>query len=374
MKIGLITTIDTNIGDDFIREGICHLLQEIFKGEAIEYVSINKHQPYSVYGPWHPVHLRQIADYLPVGANHVRSAIESLFVNIRSTCFDSCDLIVQCGAPVFWPNCSGNEWAGPLWHEVVGRLSSRIPVLNLAAGSCYPWGQQPRTLEPAADAEYVKAILGYCRLTTVRDTLAKSLCESVAGEAQLLPCSAFLAPNGRTAQSGEYVLINYMAGGGHDFGWELGIDPLQWETTVKQLIDLLRKRHKVAFLCHDQKEFSLSRSIAPDLPSFFPTTPAEYFDCVSKAKFAICNRMHASVAMAGMGIPSIAIGRDTRLLMVAQLGLPAHYVNDVSADLLHQETERMLDSLDSEKERLLTLQAETRQGYLSSISEALSRT
>ena len=373
MKIGLITTIDTNIGDDFIREGICHLLQEIFKGEAIEYVSINKHHPYSVYGPWHPVHLRQLADHLPVGANHARRAIESLFVHIRSTYFDSCDLIVQCGAPVFWPNCSGNEWAVPLWREVVARLSSRIPVLNLAAGSCYPWGQQPRTLEPAADAEYVKSILGYCRLTTVRDTLAKSLCESVAGEVQLLPCSALLAPYGRIAQSGEYILINYMAGGGHDFGWELGIDPLQWETTVKQLIDLLGKRHKVAFLCHDQKEFSLSRSIAPDLPSFFPTTPAEYFDCVSKAKFAICNRMHASVGMAGMGIPSIAIGRDTRLLMVAQLGLPAHYVSDVSADLLHQETERMLDSLDSEKERLLTLQTVTRQGYLSFISEALSR-
>jgi hypothetical protein len=36
MKIGLITTLHKNIGDDFIREGICCVLKEVFKGENQE--------------------------------------------------------------------------------------------------------------------------------------------------------------------------------------------------------------------------------------------------------------------------------------------------------------------------------------------------
>lgn len=373
MRIGLITTLDTNIGDDFIREGICYLLKEVFKEEQLEFVSINKHRPFTVYPSGHPIHLRDLADHLPVFNNHAKNAIETLFSKIGYSNFDNCDLIVQCGAPVFWPNCSENEWAKPLWHDIIGRLFEKIPMLNLAAGSCYPWEKQPEALEPSDDVKYIKSILGYCRLTTVRDRLARSICKSVGSEVPLVPCSAFLAARGRKAELKEsgYILINYMAGGGH-FEWEQGIDAGQWENTVKQLISNLGKRHKVAFLCHDEKEIMLAKKIAPGLPVFFPKTLMEYFDCVSNAKFGICNRMHASVGMAGMSIPSVAVCTDTRLLMVAELGLPVHYVKDVDAAILEEEVERVLKSLEAEKERLLVLQDMTRSMYLLAIRNTLS--
>jgi hypothetical protein len=53
---------------------------------------------------------------------------------------------VQCGAPVLWPNCNKCEWAEPLWYSVIGRLHKKTPVLNLAAGSCYPWEKQPEKI------------------------------------------------------------------------------------------------------------------------------------------------------------------------------------------------------------------------------------
>jgi hypothetical protein len=130
----------------------------------------------------------------------------------------------------------------------------------------------------------------------------------------------------------------------------------------------------MAFLCHDEKEVLLAQEIASGLPVFYPKTLMEYFNCVSHAKFAICNRMHASVGMAGMGVPSVAVCTDTRLLMVAELGLPVHYVKNADAEILEEETETALKSPESEKERLLSLQAKTWDMYLSTIQNALSRT
>ena len=373
IKIGLITTLTTNIGDDFIREGICHVLAEVFKGERLEFVSINKHKPYTVYPAWHPIHVIDVAYRLPVGQNFMRQSVGRLFSKIGLSCFDDCNLIVQCGAPVFWPNCSQNEWAQPLWHEVVGRLSQKVPVLNLAAGSCYPWEKQPTTIDPPEDIKYIQAILGYCRLTTVRDKLSQTLCKSLGRDTPLIPCSAFLAARGRRAHitGSGYILINYMTGGGH-YSWEQGIDNGKWEETVKTLIARLGKRHRLALLCHDEQEFSLARQLVPGLPVFFPKTQREYFDCVSEAKYAICNRMHASVAMAGLGIPSIAICTDTRLLMVSQIGLKTYYVKDTGADVLEDEIERAVNLLKTEQERLLGLQNETWENYISIIKETLS--
>lgn len=371
-KIGLITTLGSNIGDDFIRSGICNVLKEVYKNEQIEFVCVNKHTPYTIYPPWHPVHLRKIAERLPVSRLRIKESIETYFPRIGFSRFDRCKLLVQCGAPVFWPDCSHNEWSVPIWHEVVGRLYNTIPVLNLAAGSCYPWERQPERPEAPEDMEYIASILGYCRLTTVRDRLAKDICSSVGRDVPLLPCTAFLAAYGHHAEVDEsgYILINYMAGGGH-YAWEQGIDAGHWENTIQHIIINLGKRHKLAFLCHDEKEYLLAQEFNVDIPVFFPKSPTEYFNCVSRAKFGICNRMHASVGMAGMGIPSIAVCTDTRLLMVAELGLPVYYVKDVDAAILEEEVERLLTSLEVEKERLLALQERTRTMYLSAIRNTL---
>lgn len=372
MKIGLITTIDTNIGDDFIREGICRVLAEVFKGQKIEFVSVNKHKPYTVYPAWHPIHLGDIADRLPVGRNFVRQSADYLFSKMGFSRFDDCDLIVQCGAPVFWPNCHANEWAKPVWHEVVGRLYKRIPVLNLAAGSCYPWERQPATINDSNDARYLKAILSYCRLTTVRDTLSVILCESLGTQVPLIPCSASLASGTLRGgvKSDGIVLINYMSGGGH-YDWEQGIDPSIWHQTIKALIARLRKGHKVAFLCHNETEYNLAHELDPAIHRFFPKTQEEYFTVVSDAKAAVCNRMHASVGMAGMGIPSVAVGTDTRLLMVKALGLPSFYVKEASIERLEEGVENLIVNGRREQERLFSLREDTWNRYIKVVSDVI---
>ncbi len=49
----------------------------------------------------------------------------------------------------------------------------------------------------------------------------------------------------------------------------------------------------------------------PACPGSGLKTPQEYFEAVTTAKAALCNRMHAAVGLAGLGIPAIAVGSDT---------------------------------------------------------------
>lgn len=371
MKIGLITTLGTNIGDDFIREGVKRVVAAAVGAREIEWVMVNKHHPLTVYPEWHPVRL---AERLPRGRGRAQRLARTLLHPLPLSRFDGCELVVQCGAPVLWPGCHTSEWAEPLWREVVGRLAARgVPVLNLAAGSCYPWESPAERITDAADVEYVRRALADCRLTTSRDTLAHRLYASVGGDAPLVRCTAFVAPRGQsTAERDErLVLVNYMAGAGH-YDWGQGVDGGEWEATMRTVLERLKTRHRVAFLCHTQGEYELAGRLDPSLERILPRTPAEYFQVAARAAGAVCNRLHASVAMAGMGIPSVAIGTDTRLLMVDAVGVPALYVKDATAERILHELDSQMARAPEACDRFLAASDETWDAYLAAIGAALN--
>src|SRR5690242_16652066 len=167
MRVGLITTLGTNIGDDFVREGIQMILTHALEGTRIDAIAVNKHKPLTVYPRWHPIQLAGLASVLPRGAGRAYRSVEAFFSHARNSRFESCDLIVQCGTPVAWHDCSSCEWATPLWDHVIGPLSrSGVPVFNLGAGSCYPWERRLNCKLNQRDANYLGSILGCCALTT----------------------------------------------------------------------------------------------------------------------------------------------------------------------------------------------------------------
>jgi hypothetical protein len=373
MRVGLITTLNTNLGDDLVREGICSILRETFEGREIEFVSVNKHEPLKVYPGWHPIRLtHSLARSLPRGKTRLPRWAARFFRPFGFSYFDGCDMIVQCGAPVVWPGCSWCEWAEPLWHQVVGRLSRKgVPVLNLGAGSCYPWEKQPRQIDNESDALYLKEILGYCRLTTVRDRLAQLLFESVGQPCPLIPCPALLpgTPLNRSQSNGDLVVINYMEKGGH-YDWGQQIDASAWRKTEKTLIERIAKGERVLFLCHDQREYELASALDPAIPRFLPKNTREYLSVLSRAKAALCNRLHAAIALAGMGIPSVAVGTDTRLLMVDAVGLPYLYVKEATLERMEDTLQDLLRRRESERERLLALRERTWREYLEVVGKA----
>ncbi len=360
MKIGILTTINTNIGDDFIRIGIENVINSIRREKGTQFTHVNKHHPESIITP---TEIFQILSRLPSfkGKQRLINLFYSKF-NHSFNIFKKQELIIQSGAPVLWPNCFNSEWNMPFWYETAGKLHNQIPVLNLAAGSCYPWENQKGFLDER-ELQFAKDIGSFSTLTTVRDKLAHQLFNEAETKSHLIPCSAFLVnPEFKNTETGKYILINYMHAGGH-FDWKQNIDAKVWESSMKEVILALNKHHEVRFICHNQKEFDLAFALNPEIKIHFPKNSAEYMECIKNAKAGINNRMHASVAMASFGIPSISVCTDTRLLMLDLLGLPIFYVKNAFVDELISTINSCIDNSAKEKNRLFELKQNTFEKY-----------
>ncbi len=161
-----------------------------------------------------------------------------------------------------------------------------------------------------------------------------------------------------------------MEGGGHyDLGQ--GIDGAAWKQTALDLIARLRTRYELRFLCHNETEYRLAGDLEPTIHRLWPKTADEFFTVVAGAKGAVCNRLHASVALAGLGVSSVAVGADTRMLMLDEIGLPFFYVKDADAENLEVVLEDLLARRDVESERLIELRQRTLRTYCEKMAEAL---
>lgn len=370
-RIGLLTTLKTNIGDDLIRLGIERLLRRAIGG-PVRFEKVNKHEPWTAYGRLNAGRL-----FARLSAGRKRrpsSRWRGLARRCGQSRFHDCNMIIQCGAPVLWPGCHACEWAEPVWYGIIGEVSARIPVLNLAAGSCFPWTRVPETVENVDDAWFLRRIASYCLTTTVRDRVAQQLLRSLGVEAPLLPCTALLSTPrdlGESTKPRTRVLVNYMRGGGHyDYGQ--GVDERKWELTARDLVRRLARRHSVALLCHSEAEREIAEALVPGLECVLPRSAESYFEAVRGVKLGICNRIHAAVAIASTGAPAIAIGTDTRLLMAQEVGLSCVYVEDARVDLLEAEAEQLLTRAEDEQSRLLSLRDRTEREYLRILEAGLT--
>jgi hypothetical protein len=242
----------------------------------------------------------------------------------------------------------------------------------LGAGSCFSWENQPQAIESEADADYLRRIAGYCRATTVRDELAQRLLQGLGEVCELIPCPALLA--GQTcikpAEPSDLIVINYMERGGH-YDWGQQINAEAWKRCVRGFISANRHRHRFLFICHNDLEHELAAELDSSVPRCLPNKIADYFNAVSGARAALCNRLHAAIALAGLGIPSVSVGTDTRMLMVTAVGLPSFYVNDATLERVQSAFEGLLARGSSERERLLRLRHETFQRYVRVVERSL---
>lgn len=334
-RIGLISTIGINFGDEFIRDGIIYSLKQAFPRDKTDLIIVHKHDFLRFYK------LGFLFDWLPRGKKY--------FVKLvgRETVFDSCDAIVQCGAPIFWEDCSSwGTWQNILWHKILKKFSGKIPILNLGGGSSYYYHSKNkldvRLSDP--DGAFIRHMLKTADVTTVRDELAQSIALSCGYSVKKIPCPAYLASLAYALQSksDEYIIINYMPLGGHyNYGYHEPIE--KWKDT---LLDVIKKiqgaGEKLILFCHNQHEMIEAKKLNLKIPIVLPRNRLEYMQIVAKAKGGICNRIHCSVVLASLGKPSLAVGNDTRLLMANEFQIPTFFVSQVSSDHLYEKFKQVV--------------------------------
>lgn len=368
MKISLVTTIHTNIGDDLIRVGVERLLDAAVGGARPTYERINKHAPWTLFT--RRPHAQHAIARLPYGKRRVTEYVSHASRRLgASTAVSGADLVVQCGTPIVWPGCAYAEWQRPLWEDVLRRPGA-APALSVAGGSCYPWTRRDDFELSAEDERAIRVMADTAEFVSVRDPLVAQIISKFAPSPAVFPCAATHAAQGeRSRGDAEALMLNVMPRGGH-FTWGQALDSTKWLESVDALVSVASAQHRIVFMCHSEDEFQLASQRWPHHEIAFPQSTSEYLAVCRSVRIAIVNRMHAAVALAGLGVPSIAIGTDTRLLMVEQTGQQIAYLGDVGADELVAALENLSESRDSRRRRLIELEETSFQRHVDSIRQA----
>jgi polysaccharide pyruvyl transferase WcaK-like protein len=281
------------------------------------------------------------------------------------------DLIIQSGAPVYWchniPNthCYNNEWYKPLIKKRWLKYKKNIPLLNLAAGTCQRYYSDGTEFCDKCN-NYIKEFYEYSTITTVRDTLAKKVLNNIGLDVKVIPCSSIFAIDEYDLkdEGEEYVVVNYMKGGGHyTFGQNIDFEKYKKEFT--KFYFELKEKENVIISCHNQKEVNEALEFDPNAKIFYKKDDyLAYMKFYSKAKFGIMNRVHGAFMMASFGKPSIIIGNDSRARMAEEIGLKSYFVNEIDYDLLKKEYEFLKNGADNFKDRFKEIKEKAFNDYM----------
>jgi hypothetical protein len=355
LKIAFITTWNTNVGDDFVREGIRSVLDAIW--DYRPYL-INKHAPEATCRQPLPED-----DPAPLG----------------DKCLDA-DAVVQCGAPVYWnlgphsgQKCCTAEWIAPLWYDRIARICGSEPVLNIAAGACQGYfGTAAEILADPSCERFIRDIHRFCRLTTVRDTLAEDIHRRLGLQVFRQPCASIFAWRRHPVPAkprGE-IAVNFMPRGGH-YDLDGGVDQDAWAARFRSICDLLaRSGEPILPIAHERAELEAMRSLLPNRPILFSEDYRDYFAVYARCRGGVFNRVHGALLLAGSGAPAAVIGNDSRSRMVDELGLPRWHVSEAEPAVV---VGRLLELVYSAQvgARLLELEARSFETLKALFAEAL---
>ncbi|MCM0081369.1 hypothetical protein L4X63_07180 [Geomonas sp. Red32] len=285
------------------------------------------------------------------------------------------DLVVQSGAPVYWchpstkSHCADNEWFKPL---VKRRLSQRNqPFGNLAAGTCQGYHSDGAEFCRCPKcASYIKELSALSKVTTLRDSLASTVFDSLGLSAPVIACSSIFAVDeyGLAPGGDDYVVVNFMGLGGH-YDFREGIDPNRWRGEFASFYQQLVRQEKVIFCCHDEKEVGEAKGIDPGAEIFYPggdfLAAMKFY---AGAKYGIFNRVHGAFMLASFGKPAVVIGNDSRARMAAEIGLPHFFMGDVDAELLCDRWRWLAAGGDGYRERFAEIKRRSLDDYLAALA------
>ena len=105
-NVTFITTLNHNVGDDFVREGLKYLIKQKFQNQQFNFYNIHKHTPITSRFGFESLRRNRIGKILD-------DLLPSSFTKDKIL---NADLIIQSGAPFFWchdidnNHCFANEW------------------------------------------------------------------------------------------------------------------------------------------------------------------------------------------------------------------------------------------------------------------------
>jgi hypothetical protein len=373
-NILLISTLDHNPGDDFIRLGQEYLLRQLFPNA--KFVVVHKHDPRTLFAGFKQKPTRLHRRLIPF--------VYSMYTHFpgmrRENMLDQADLVIFAGTPFIWRSdvwpfpstCANAEWIGATWTRLFEELPEPL-VMNIAAGASFSTLSEVGILfRDRKVTRFLKLAASRSALTTARDASTQEILGRLGFEVPLLLCTSIFAAKsaGISPAEPQYVAINVMPGAVHSFLRRKG-EFQKWLSTISAVVPEIEKRHEVLFVSHSENEDAAVARWFPGRRRFFSTDPRELLRAYARARFGVCNRVHGAAAIAAFGRPALVIGGDSRIELVAQFGMPAMDHRQTDAADLNAAIAQLEDGYTFLSTQISTRAAEAEREYLRLISSAL---
>jgi len=150
------------------------------------------------------------------------------------------------------------------------------------------------------------------------------------------------------------------------------IDADKWRKNFVEIVNKLASHGRVVAACHTVTEEKLAKQVVPNVETYIvPDEHVAFMNFYAGARFAVVNRVHAGFMMASLGKPAAVIGNDSRALMIKNLNLTPHYVEDINSGLIDQMIDELLLREQSYQDEIEAIRTTARSAYVEAISKVL---
>jgi polysaccharide pyruvyl transferase WcaK-like protein len=368
MKVALLGHTKGNIGHALMVAGMKRIISHAFPN--VEFHVFEQHNPFCVFsdgGIWSKFRREIVQLEIAFPKRWYMQKVLDGKANELVSWLRQYSGAILCGGPNIAPGVSSSINMKLMCHMMPAAFASAdVPVLDLAVGSCYPLTAIPERMNSADEAFHVlegKFLTG----ASVRDDIAQKLMATCGRTVSKIPCGAiasglYFQDVMKEQPRGDSILINYQKKGANE-DWGQGVSVAQYREVIRDLIKRLQRRHKVAILCQNEHEYKEAAELDKACERVFPKTVEEYASAVWKAKSGVVSRIHAAIPMAGIGVPTVAVGTDSRLGALKLMGLKTFFAKEAVAEELEASVENLLTHQQQERERLTEVQRATIAAY-----------
>lgn len=331
MNLAVITTIGVNAGDNFIYEGFKSLFPSKHYGSVflIDKTSIPKDDSYKEL-------------------------------------IDRSEILVICGSPIFYQGCYKMKWQNKILEY---SKKSKKKILLFAVGSNFRCSADGTVIFPDTDKDnnYLNFVSRYNEVLLgdflVRDGYARRFLEGlgISNIRQVVCPSLFASDVSQYLDERDLIFIIW--GSKH---WNCDLPPervLRICEEVKRALSSLFLDKKIIWVCHDFDSYKelLKRAFDKD-DVLFSNNYMDFFKYYSRCYFAFSVKVHGSMLLASMGIPSVLLQLDSRAGIISALD-EDYATPSAPIDRLIDMCVRKVEDIDKYKDKIAKLKSRYRADY-----------
>lgn len=334
MNLAVVTTVGINAGDNFIYEGFRSIFPTEHYGSVffINKVDVPKKSNYKEF-------------------------------------IDRSDLIVICGSPIFYEGCHKMRWQNEIlkYSERSGKK-----ILLFAVGSNFRCSVDGIVELPdvSKDGSYEDFVSRYSKVIPgdfiVRDRHCSQFLQRMGfHNVRQVACPSLFASDEHIVPAlgeRERDLIFIIWGDTH---WNCALPPkriLKICEDVQKALQAKFSNKRIVWVCHDFQSYTRLGKHVARRDILFSTNYVDFLKYYSRCYFGFSIKVHGTMLLASMGVPSLLLQLDSRAAVIE--ALDENYAKlSSSQDLLMEMCDEKVRSREEYRDKIIALKGKYRADY-----------